>query len=172
MSYLIGLLAEIAPQMQSRYNPGISARPMKQSQQGERNMAIGVSALSGLLWGILGAFLTQKVAGLHSWIAAPAGIPIGIFVYYLSRRTYQKSLWHLVPVSILTTFVAVALFGLCVGGADLTRDIPNRIGWAVVVQGMNTCLWGLVFIPLLWSLFLLSYANHAAVRFIVQRYSE
>lgn len=126
------------------------------------------STLSGLLWGLLGSFLTRNVFGVHSWLAAPCGIFIGLLVFWGSRWTYRKSAWTLVPTGIISTFVAVALFGLCLGFADLTRDIPNRTGWAVVVQSMNACLWGLIFAPLYWPLFILSFANHALLRHLVQ----
>lgn len=123
-----------------------------------------VSAISGLAWGLLGAYLTRKVAGPHSWFAAPGGIVIGLVVFWISRWTYRKPFWVLVPTAILSTFIAVAVFGFCLGVADLIRDMPNRIGWAVVVQSMNACLWGLFFVPLYWSLFLLAFGNHALVR--------
>ena len=127
-------------------------------------MLILISAITGLLWGILGAYLTQEVAGLYSWLAAPSCLFIGAFIYFLSRRFYRMSVWALIPVSIVSTFVAVAVFGLFVGAADLIRDIPSRVGWEVVIQGMISCLWGLVCIPLYWVLFLLAFGNHALLR--------
>jgi uncharacterized membrane protein YjjP (DUF1212 family) len=135
-------------------------------------MAIAISALSGLIWGILGAFLTQNAAGAHSWLAAPSGIFIGIAVYYLSRWAYRKSLWHLALASIISTFIAVALFGLFLGAADLSRDIPNRIPSAVILQSMMACLWGLLFIPIYWSLFLLAFGNHLLIRYLHRRTAE
>ncbi len=78
----------------------------------------------------------------------------------------------LIPVSILSTIVAVALFGLCLGVVDLSRDMPNRIPWAVVVQGINICLWGLIFIPVYWLLFPLSFGKHALIRYFAQRYQD
>ena len=135
-------------------------------------MTIAVSAITGLLWGILEAYLTREVSGSHAWLAAPSGLLIGVFIYLLSRRFYRKSIWHIIPVSIASTFIAVALFGLFLGSADLTRDIPNRIGWAVVVQGMTTCLWGLILVPLYWGLFLLAFGNHVLLRFLDRRNAE
>jgi len=128
------------------------------------------SALSGLSWGLLGAYVTRQVTGGFSWYwyAAPSGILIGLVVFYFSRWTYRRPLWVLMPAAFISTFVAVGLFGLCLGFADLMRDIPNRTGWAVVVQGMNACWWGLVFLPPLWLLFLLSFGNHALLRYWVR----
>lgn len=135
-------------------------------------MAIAISALSGLVWGILGAFLTQNVAGSYSWFAAPSGIFIGIAVYYLSRWAYRRSVWYLALASMISTFIAVALFGLFLGAADLTRDIPNRIPSAVILQGMNACLWGLLFVPIYWSLFPLAFGNHLLIRYLHRRNAE
>ena len=135
-------------------------------------MTIAVSAFIGLLCGILGAYVTREVSGPHSWLAASSGPFIGVFIYFLCRRFYGNSIWRLIPVSIASTFIAVALFGLFLGAADLTRNIPNRMGWAVVVQGMNACVWGLVFVPLYWGLFLLAFGNHAFLRYLDRRSAE
>ena len=127
-------------------------------------MPLVTSIISGLLWGILGSLATLSVFGPRSWFAAPLGALIGSLVYFLSRRFYTRSLLALIPVSILSTFVAVALFGLCLGAVDLFRGTGNRIPWAVIVQGMNACLWGLLYIPIYWLLFPLSFGNHALIR--------
>lgn len=130
------------------------------------------SAASGLAWGFLGAYLTRRVAGPHSWFAAPGGIVIGLFVFWISRWTYRKPFWFLVPTAVLSTLIAVALFGLCLGIADLARGIPGRISSAVVLQSMNACLWGVLFVPLYWPLFLLAFGNHALVRYLMRINAE
>jgi hypothetical protein len=131
-----------------------------------------VSIISGLLWGTLGSLATLSSFGPRSWFAAPFGALIGLLVYWASRRFYSRSFRALVPVSIVSTFAAVALFGLCLGAVDLFWGTTSRIGWAVVVQGMNACLWGLIFIPTYWLLFPLSFANHALVRYLTHRTKE
>lgn len=132
-------------------------------------MPLLVSLISGVLWGILGSFVTYNLFGPFSWWAAPSGILIGYLVYRLSQPFYTKSIWVLIPVAILSTFVAVALFGLSLGLADLARGVPNNIAWAVIVQGMLACLGGLVFVPFLWLLFPLSFGNHVLIRFLSRR---
>jgi hypothetical protein len=112
------------------------------------------------------------MSGPHSWLAAPGGILIGVIIFCISRRFYQKSVWFLLPVAIVTTFIAVALFGLCLGFADLMRDLPGQIAWAVVLQGMNACLWALIFIPLYWALFPLAFGNHLLIRYLTAREAE
>src|SRR4051812_4126841 len=122
------------------------------------------SAIAGLPWGLLGAYLTRNTAGPHAWLAALGGPVIGLLVFHASRWTYSRPVWVLIPTAIVSTILAAGLFGLCLGFADLARDIPNRVGWAVVVQSMNACLWGVVFIPVYWLLFLLSFGNHVLLR--------
>jgi hypothetical protein len=132
-------------------------------------MPLQTSIFSGLLWGILGSLTTQSTFGPLSWFAAPLGMLIGLLVYWLSRRFYSKSIWMLIPVSLISTVLAVALFGLCIGLFDLSRAIPHRIPWAVVVQAMGACLIGLFCIPVYWLLFPLSFANHFLIRRLTLR---
>ncbi|MCP5519839.1 MAG: hypothetical protein H7A45_21575 [Verrucomicrobiales bacterium] len=87
-------------------------------------------------------------------------------MFRLSRWTYRKPLWFLVPTAVVSTLLGVALFGLCLGFADWMRGIPNRIGWAVVVQSVHACLWGVLFNPIQWGLFLLAIGNHALIRHV------
>ncbi|HCZ02590.1 MAG TPA: hypothetical protein DHV39_04135 [Verrucomicrobiales bacterium] len=128
-----------------------------------------LAGLSGLIWGLMGACFSQKVAGAHVWFAAPLGIPIGIAVLRGSRWTYEKTRWVLFSAVIIRTIMAVALFGLCVGLVDLMRDIPNRNGFAVMIQSMLTYLFGLLSMPPFWAFFLLSFANHALLRFLINQ---
>ena len=126
-----------------------------------------LAGLSGLIWGLMGASFSQKVAGAHVWFAVPLGIPIGIAVFRGSRWTYKKPRWVLFFTAIISTIIAVALFGLCVGLVDLMRDIPNRNGLAVVIQSMLAYLFGLLTMPPFWAFFLLSFGNHALLRFLI-----
>lgn len=128
-----------------------------------------LAGLSGLIWGLMGASFSQKVAGAHVWFAVPLGIPIGIAVFRGSRWTYKKPRWVLFFTAIISTIIAVALFGLCVGLVDLMRDIPNRNGLAVVIQSMLAYLFGLLTMPPFWAFFLLSFANHALLRFRINQ---
>ena len=131
-----------------------------------------LAGLSGLIWGLMGAYFSQKVVGAHVWFAVPLGIPIGIAVLRGSRWTYEKPRWVLFLAVIISTIIAVALFGLCVGLADLMRDIPNRNGFAVVIQSMLSYLFGLLTMPPFWAFFLLSFANHALLRFLINPTSK
>jgi hypothetical protein len=123
-----------------------------------------IPAVSGLLWGLLGAWLTQKIFGPYVWIAAPTGILIGLLIYQLSRRFYSGPAWQLVPVAIVTTIMAVGLFGIVVGIVDATSGSGNRMIWKTVVQSANACVAGLLFLPAYWPLFLVAWGNHWLIR--------
>jgi len=127
-------------------------------------MKTKVIILSGLIWGILGAWLSAGGVPSFRWFAVPGGILIGALIYRTSRWTYRASPWALLPTAAVTTVIAVALFGLAVGLVDLARGIPGRIPLAVVLQTVLGFLWGLLYSPLLWWLFLLALANHALLR--------
>lgn len=127
-------------------------------------MPATLSIILGLLWGMLGSYVLKQAMGPWVWVAALAGPFIGLLVYWASRRVYARPFWVLIPLALVSTVVGVALFGLAVGLVDLFREIPDRRTWAVVVQGMNICLWGLFFQPAFWVLFPLAFGNHALVR--------
>ena len=131
-----------------------------------------IAGLSGCIWGLLGCYFSENSVGTHVWFAAPLGFPIGIAAFYTTRWTYEKSCWVLVPTAITSTIIAVALFGLCVGLADLTRDIPNRKEFSVVIQNMLAYLFGLLTMPPFWTFFILSFGNHGLLRFLIRRNSR
>ncbi len=122
------------------------------------------SAITGLLWGILGAAITNTYYPL-SWYAIPFSGLIGVSSFFIGKWSYKKNAYYLVIVSILTTFTSVALFGITLGFIDLITG-PSRIAWAVVIQGMNGCLFGLVAIPVFWVLFPLAFGNHLIIKAI------
>ena len=66
-----------------------------------------------------------------------------------------------IAATLLSLYVAAALFGLGVGVYDwLAVDIPNRIPYAVVVQAVLAFLWGLTFSGYLVLFWPLAYLNH------------
>lgn len=133
-------------------------------------MPAALAIISGLLWGVLGSYVLTGASGSWVWFAALAGPLIGLLVYAASRRVYARPIWLLIPLTLVSTVVGVAMFGLAVGFVDLFRGVPNRIAWAVVVQGMNVCLWGLFFLPPFWLLFPLAFGNHAMVRHFSRKF--
>jgi hypothetical protein len=131
------------------------------------NPSLIASAISGLVWGIIGSSLFWMHSGRVSSIyfyAAPFGVLVGLSVYFLFRWSYRKSFIWILPIAVISTYIAVAIFGLGLGVADLVR-YPNRIPYAVILQASVACLWGITFIPIYWSLFGLSMLNHAIIRY-------
>ena len=130
------------------------------------NPSLMASAVSGLIWGIIGSTLFwMSSGGLHPiyFCAAPFGILVGVLVYFLFKWSYTKSIFWIFPIAIFSTYIAVAIFGLGLGILDLVRN-PNRITYAVILQASIACLWGITFIPIYWSLFGLSFLNHLVIR--------
>jgi hypothetical protein len=116
---------------------------------------LAFSALSGLAWGAIGSLLFWRHAGNPKpfyFFAIPFGCVIGILIYFVFRPFYRKSSKWLFPVSIVSTYLAVFLFGLVLGLADLAfNDTANRIAYAVILQAAIACLWGVTFFPIYCS---------------------
>jgi hypothetical protein len=134
-----------------------------------KGTATWIAGLSGCLWGVFGAYFSEKTIGTHVWFTAPLGIPIGIAVFLGSRWTYEKSRLVFFSTAIISTVIGTSLFGLCVGLVDLMRDIPNRNGFAVIIQSMLAYPFGLLTMPPFWAFFLLSFGNHALMRLLFYR---
>lgn len=98
-------------------------------------------------------------------LAAPFGAFVGILIYFLFRSFYRKSFKWMFPIAVISTYIAVFLFGLILGMVDLASNrSPNSIGSAVVLQAAIACLWGITFFPLYWFFFVLSFFNHCLIR--------
>ena len=131
---------------------------------------IVASALTGVAWGLVAAYFTSTstVFGSIAWMAAFSWPLIGVFIYLVSRFIYRRSVWWMIPWTLVSTYLALILFGLALGIADAMRPIPrNTI--AVIAQSVLMCLWGFTFIPFFW-LFLLPVAgNHALIRWLERK---
>lgn len=128
-----------------------------------------LTAATGLLWAWLGSLLSHDTFGALSKAAIPAGLLIGPAIYLVSRRFYRGSTPTLFVLSIVTTILAVAFFGLAVGILDALRDIPGRNRVEVVLQAAFGFLWGLFLIPICWGLFPLALATHTLFRHLEHR---
>jgi len=135
-----------------------------------RRWAILAAAASGVMWGYLGAYLSHTAFGPFVWQIPPYCFLIGLSIYGLSSRFYRYSIQWLIPLSVCTIVISVLLFGFFVGLADLGRDIPGRSVSGVIVQAILGCVHGfclsVISVPSLWVLFLLSFINHAIMRFL------
>ena len=115
-----------------------------------------LSMLSGCVWGVIALCLSL---GGFGWliIGGIAAAPlIGLSVGYIYRPAYGFPKSVKVLASLITLYLAAALFGLSVGIFDIFwGDNTNRIISAVILQGMWATLWGVTFtgyILLLWPL--------------------
>ena len=126
------------------------------------------SALSGLVWGTVGSLLFWRHSGLIKpayLLAAPFGTFVGILTYFFFRSFYRKSFKWMFPIAVISTYIAVFLFGLVLGVVDLVSNLnPNRISSAVDLQAAIACLWSITFFPLYWIFFVFSFFNHCLIR--------
>ena len=118
------------------------------------------AALSGCAWAAiayvlsLGVFPTRVVFG--GLVVSPL---IGLFIGLIFRPAYKLPRFVQFALSVVTLYIAVALFGLAVGLSDAARDIPNRSTFEVIFQAMIGCIMGVTlgYVLILWPL---AYLNH------------
>jgi uncharacterized membrane protein YczE len=125
-----------------------------------------LAALSGCTWAViayvlsLGAFSRGIVVG--GLIASPL---IGTFIGWIFLPAYKLPKFVQFALSLVTLYIAVALFGIGVGLYDATRDIPSRSGsFDVVLQAVIASVIGITmtgYVLLLWPL---AFLNHRLLR--------
>ena len=118
-----------------------------------------LSLLSGCLWAGVALFLAARDLGwliIGGLIASPL---IGLLIGFLYHPAYRLPKVAQVVASLLTLYLAVALFGLAVGTYDAVwRGVTDRIVSAVILQGAHATLIGVTpYVLLLWPL---AYFNH------------
>ena len=123
---------------------------------------VAASIAMGWIWGGIGMLLGYSAIGLcvlGGFVASPF---IGFAVGRGSASMYERSLWAMLPWSVITLYLAAACFGAAVGLCDLLAMIPNRIWMAVVLQSVNGTLFGTtLFLPIVWPL---AWISHFALR--------
>jgi hypothetical protein len=124
-----------------------------------------LSAVFGMVWGaialMLGASLRPVIWGgvfLAPFIGVGAGFASVLFP---AEGRFRRALFSLVSL-----YVAAAIFGLGIGVYDLATGQNVGDGWqripsAVVLQGAAATLWGLTFTGYFILLWPLSHANHS-----------
>jgi len=126
------------------------------------------SLLSGAAWGVLGAYFTFRLAGPWSPYATISGPLIGIFIFYISRWVYRRSWLLIIPWSIISTYIAVILFGFALGIAHALQPLSG-VAWKVIVESAIACPAGLTIIPFFWILFPLALFNHLFIKWLDTR---
>jgi hypothetical protein len=131
-------------------------------------------AACGLVWGALAALSARHLelfdASLQIIVFSTA---VGILIGYLSKWIYVRDTWWLIPWSLATLYVGVALLA-CLGGLyriafPVVPVQPPMGPIDVVVYGTATTIWG--FTKGLYFLFFwpLSTLNHIVLRRIYLR---
>jgi len=132
-------------------------------------MAILLTALSGLLWGLLAHELEVAPAVR---LAIPAGLCVGLVMGLLIRPLRDVDWPAAAAFSLIGLYVAVALFAALYSAIDLAASDQRLVTWpSVIAESMWTFTWGLSlsgYVLLLWPL---SFANHALMWWY-QRRSE
>jgi hypothetical protein len=120
-----------------------------------------MSALSGCVWAILAYVLSDGAMGSLIWRGVIASPLIGLLIGLLYLPAYKFSKGWQVFTSLVTLYLAVALFGFAVGIYDAYgRSITNRIPSEVILESVLATLWGVTFLGYFLVLWPLSYLNH------------
>jgi len=124
-----------------------------------------LAVLSGCVWAVIGLLVAQDNLGpivVGGIAASPA---IGFVIGRLFRAADALPSGARAFLSLVSLYVAVALFGLCAGLYDVVaRSMPGRIPSAVVLQTIIGCLWGITatgYVVVLWPL---AHLNHWLLR--------
>lgn len=91
---------------------------------------------------------------------------IGLAVGAVYRPAYRSSATARVAMSLLTLYVAAALFGLAVGVFDAGQGVygaGTRSSGEVICQGLVGTVWGLTFTGYVVILWPLAHLNHRLV---------
>ena len=120
-----------------------------------------LSCVSGAVWGCIVALMAFSAIPYAIWGGLIAGPAIGLLIGLATRPWCRLPTALRIPATLLSLYLAAALFGLGVGVYDwLAVDIPYRIPSAVVLQAVLAFLWGLTFTGAVLVLWPLAYLNH------------
>ena len=119
-------------------------------------------ALSGCVWAGI-AWLIGSGFGWSLWGGALASPLIGLLVGLIHLPAYEYSTWKGVWISLLTLYLAAALFGLAMSLFDLAYSSPDRGQLEGVLQTIIAVVWGITFTGYVVILWPLAYWNHRIV---------
>jgi hypothetical protein len=132
-------------------------------------MVILLTALSGLVWGLL----AHELEVAHAVrLAIPVGLCVGMVMGFLIRPLRDVEWPATAALSLIGLYVAVALFAALYSTVDLVASGQRLVTWpSVIAESMWTFTWGLSLSGYVFLLWPLSFANHALVWWY-QRRSE
>lgn len=120
-------------------------------------------AASGGAWAIIAYVIGHQAMQRIIWGGMVVSPLIGLGVGALYRPAYRFPAAARFAMSLLTLYVAAALFGLASGLFDAARGLPGgarRITSAVILQDISGTLWGLTFTGYVAVLWPLAHLNH------------
>ena len=127
-----------------------------------------LSLAAGAVWGGIAVLFapqwpTTRLMFQQAALVAPV---IGLIIGVAFRWIHRVSPVGRVFASLLSLYIAAALFGLAVGVADALRNSPSAGGrnlTEVILQSVPATLWGLTFTGLVLLLWPLAYLTHSLV---------
>jgi len=130
----------------------------------DHRQVILLSAASGTVWAGIAVLLGWPMFSGIVWGGVAVAPLIGVLVGCGAAR-FPTGLLPRALFSLLSLYVAAALFGAGMGAADLLVGQNSGPGWrtipsAVILQNVAATLWGITFTGYLFLLWPLSYANH------------
>ncbi len=118
------------------------------------------ATLSGCAWAVIAYVLSLGVFPFRIVIGGLLLSPlIGLLIGLIFLPAYKLPKWAQFALSLVTLYVAVSLFGVGVGLADATRDVPMRpFASEVIFQALIASVFGVtMYAVLLWPL---AFVNH------------
>jgi hypothetical protein len=120
-----------------------------------------LSMVSGCVWAALAYVLAHEALGEIIWGGVIASPLVGVAAGAIFQPACSYSGWKKLLLSLGTLYVAVGLFGLAAGIYDAFRFVPNSAFWAVVVQPILGCWWGITMTGMVAFLWPMSFLNHS-----------
>lgn len=123
-----------------------------------------VCAASSCVWAAIAYVIGhQAMARDIIWGGIVVSPLIGLVVGAIYRPVYKRSVPAQIAMSLLSLYVAAALFGLGVGLFDVVQGLPGDVlrgTGAVISQSILGTLWGITFTGYVVVLWPLAHLNH------------
>jgi len=111
--------------------------------------------------------LCRVMRNLPRWIVLGGMLAsplIGLLIGFIFLPAYKLPKFVQFALSLITLYLAVAMFGVAVGLYDASRNIPNRIATAVILQSIIAAVMGVTFTGYMLVLWPLAFLNHRLLR--------
>lgn len=120
-----------------------------------------IYAKVGCGWGVIGFLIGYFNPGSSLlWGGALISPLIGVIIGFSFELIDRRGKTARIFLALISLYLAVVLFGLGMGCADLCRDIAGRRSLAVIMQGPSAAVWYITFAGWVLILWPLTYATH------------